>query len=65
MFGRVTWSATGATIAVCLSISKSVAVLNSHNEIAYTISHGSGLSDVAFSPDGSLIAVMSHKQLQL
>jgi WD40 repeat protein len=65
VFGEVIWAPAGDKLAVCRSTSDSVAVLCPRNHIAYTITHGSSLRDIAFSPDGSLLAVMSHKKLQL
>jgi WD40 repeat protein len=59
------WSPKGDKTAVCCADSASVEILDQSCQVLHSISHGTPPEAVAFSPDGSLVAIVSPQQLQL
>jgi serine/threonine protein kinase/WD40 repeat protein len=63
--GEPAWSPAGDKAAVCCDDSASVDILDRNGHTLCSISHGTRPAAVAFSPDGSLIAIVGAQQLQL
>jgi WD40 repeat protein len=58
------WSPKGDKTAVCCADSASVEIFDHTGQVLHSISHGKPPEAVAFSPDGSLVAIVSPQQLQ-
>jgi WD40 repeat protein len=63
-FGPV-WSPRGDKVAVCQGQTASVRIMNRHGATISTILHGARPDAAAFSPDGTLLAIVGGQQLQL
>jgi WD40 repeat protein len=59
------WSPTGDKAAVCCGDSGTVAIFDRNGQPVCSIAHGGNPQAVAFSPKGSLVAVIGAEQLQL
>jgi WD40 repeat protein len=64
-FTQVAWSSTGDKIAVCCLASQSIDIFDRDGHYLSSISHGGHPTDVAFSADGSLLAIIGDAKLQL
>ncbi len=59
------WAPKGDRAAVCSEHTQSVTVLDRTGQTIYSIAHGARPEAAAFSPDGSLVAVVGAQVLQL
>jgi WD40 repeat protein len=64
-FTAPAWSPTRNVAAIGYMDSGSVIVLDLNGNKAFSISHGASADAIAFSPDGTLLAIISPMQLQM
>jgi WD40 repeat protein len=63
--GRPVWSLTGEKMAICYDHIAAVAILDKNGQLLRSISHDGVPAAVAFSPNGSLLAVVGDRHLQV
>jgi serine/threonine protein kinase/WD40 repeat protein len=65
LYSAPAWSPIGDKAAVCRLDAQSVTILDRKGQAMCSIAHGAAPESAAFSPDGSLVAILSWAKLQL